>query len=84
MLTCSRSRTTSNKEVEQAVEQGSSKGEKGVLIEEESITVLGQGSDLDTLVASAKAYINGEFLAPGEIQTYLTPNLSKTDEIAIE
>jgi 2-isopropylmalate synthase len=29
-----------------------------VRIEEESITVLGQGSDLDTLVASAKAYIN--------------------------
>ena len=32
--------------------------EVSVRIEEESITVLGQGSDLDTLVASAKAYIN--------------------------
>ena len=29
-----------------------------VSIEENSITVLGQGSDLDTLVASAKAYVN--------------------------
>ena len=29
-----------------------------VRIEEQSITVLGQGSDLDTLVASAKAYVN--------------------------
>ena len=32
--------------------------EVSVRIEEESITVLGQGSDLDTMVASAKAYIN--------------------------
>ena len=32
--------------------------EVNVRIEEDSITVLGQGSDLDTLVASAKAYIN--------------------------
>ncbi len=32
--------------------------EVNVRIEENSITVLGQGSDLDTLVASAKAYVN--------------------------
>jgi 2-isopropylmalate synthase len=30
-----------------------------VRLEEDGRTVLGQGSDVDTLVASARAYING-------------------------
>ena len=32
--------------------------EVNVRIQEKDITVLGQGSDVDTLVASAKAYVN--------------------------
>ncbi len=51
-----------------------------VRLEESGVTVIGQGKNIDTMVASAKSYINGLNKLKNKKEIFLSNNLKKSDE----
>ena len=51
-----------------------------VRLEESGITVLGQGKNIDTMVASAKSYVNALNKLKNKKEIFLSNNLKKSNE----